>query len=160
MLLHDRIILCKRTLYRIQLYLGYSGQIRYVIYNTNGSCEHGKESGTYSYPVSVFSKVEELKRKEIPSSGHCSATLHNILKKEWQLHTLIRALPLFCNISADYISVNMVILMFSRLPLTGWIKHLHEWNIISNPPPIRFLYSFSIGRYFGTRLFITTQPIR
>ena len=31
---------------------------------------------------------------------------------------------LFCNISANYIFVNMVILTFSRLPLTGWIKHL------------------------------------
>ena len=41
-----------------------------------------KESTTYAYPVYAFRDIEELKRKETPSSGYCSATLHNIQRKE------------------------------------------------------------------------------
>lgn len=47
-----------------------------------GAVAMEKEDTVYSYPVAAFRNIEELKRKEIPPSGHCSATLHNILKEE------------------------------------------------------------------------------
>lgn len=47
-----------------------------------GAVAMEKENTTYSYSVSVFKSVEELKRKEIPCSEHRSATLHNVLNRE------------------------------------------------------------------------------
>ncbi len=41
-----------------------------------------KESTTYAYPVYAFRDIEELKRKEIPSSEYRFATQHNIQRKE------------------------------------------------------------------------------
>lgn len=92
-------------------YLEYSEDIQRMIYSTNwierlnrdykrvlkmrgamptaesvialmGAVAMEKENATYSYSVSVFKNIEELKRKQIPPSGHCYATLHNILKEE------------------------------------------------------------------------------
>ena len=92
-------------------YLGYPEEIQRMIYSTNwverlnrdykrvlkmrgamptpesaialmGAVAMEKENTTYTYPVYAFKDVEELKRKEIPSSGYCSATLHNIQRKE------------------------------------------------------------------------------
>ena len=47
-----------------------------------GAVAMEKEGTTYAYPVYAFRDIEELKRKEIPSSEYRSATLHNILRKE------------------------------------------------------------------------------
>ncbi len=47
-----------------------------------GAVAMEKENTTYSYPVSVFRNIEELKRKETPDLGYCSATLHNIPNQE------------------------------------------------------------------------------
>lgn len=47
-----------------------------------GAVAMEKESTTYAYPVYAFRDVQELKRKEIPSSEYRCATLHNIQRKE------------------------------------------------------------------------------
>jgi len=47
-----------------------------------GAVAMEKEGTTYAYPVYAFRDIEELKRKEIPSSEYRSPTLHNILRKE------------------------------------------------------------------------------
>jgi putative transposase len=47
-----------------------------------GAVAMERENTTYSYPIAAFRNVEELKRKIIPHSGHCSATLHNIPNEE------------------------------------------------------------------------------
>ena len=47
-----------------------------------GAVAMEKEGTTYAYPVYAFRDIEELKRKEIPSSQYRSATLHNIERKE------------------------------------------------------------------------------
>jgi Transposase and inactivated derivatives len=92
-------------------YLDYPEEIQRMIYSTNwverlnrdykrvlkmrgamptvesvislmGAVAMEKENSSYAYPVYAFRDVMELKRKDFPVSGHCSATLHNVLIQE------------------------------------------------------------------------------